>query len=158
VAPIFCASEVILATFLPIAYNSNRSRDCSPTPRQVSGSPNSDTVDTGGEFAASRQGPPEKRQEVSEPHLSQLIGVDIPRNIVRTSNSPPVSLLGPPQEANRWLARFIRTYNLGDHRTERHSRIDDWLGHLPAEGIRQMCAWERFCMFARELEGRAVGH
>jgi hypothetical protein len=61
------------------------------------------------------------------------------------------------EEANRWLARFIRTYNLGDHRTERHSRIDDWLGHLPAEGIRQMCAWERFCTFAREPERRAVG-
>ena len=46
------------------------------------------------------------------------------------------------EEANRWLARFVRTYNLGDHRTGRHSRIDDWLGHLPAEGIRQMCAWD----------------
>ena len=39
---------------------------------------------------------------------------------------------------------------------ERHSRIDDWLGHLPAEGVRQMCAWERFCMFAREPERRLV--
>jgi hypothetical protein len=56
------------------------------------------------------------------------------------------------EEANRWLARFIRTYNLGEHRSERHSRIDDWLGHLPAEGVRQMCAWERFCVFAREPE------
>src|SRR5271157_6084543 len=60
------------------------------------------------------------------------------------------------EEANRWLARFIRTYNLGEHRSERHSRIDDWLGHLPAEGVRQMCAWERFCMFAREPERRIV--
>jgi hypothetical protein len=25
------------------------------------------------------------------------------------------------EEANRWLARFIRTYNLGEHRSERHS-------------------------------------
>ena len=60
------------------------------------------------------------------------------------------------EEANRWLARFIRTYNLGEHRSERHSRIDDWLGHLPAEGVRQMCTWERFCMFAREPERRVV--
>jgi hypothetical protein len=60
------------------------------------------------------------------------------------------------EEANRWLARFIRTYNLGEHRSERHSRIDDWLGHLPAEGVRQMCTWERFFMFAREPERRAV--
>jgi hypothetical protein len=60
-------------------------------------------------------------------------------------------------EANLWLARFIITYNGGDHRSEPHSRIDDWLAHLPAEGVRQMCAWERFCAFAREPERRLVG-
>ena len=60
-------------------------------------------------------------------------------------------------EANLWLARFITTYNGGDHRSEPHSRIDDWLAHLPADGIRQMCAWERFCAFAREPERRLVG-
>jgi hypothetical protein len=60
-------------------------------------------------------------------------------------------------EANRWLARFIATYNRGDHRSEPHSRIDDWLGRLPPDGIRQMCAWERFCAFAREPERRQVG-
>jgi hypothetical protein len=59
-------------------------------------------------------------------------------------------------EANRWLARFITTYNRGDHRSEPHSRLDDWLAHLPADGIRQMCAWERFCSFAREPERRVV--
>ena len=61
------------------------------------------------------------------------------------------------EEANRWLARFIATYNRGDHRSEPHSRIDDWLGHLPADGVQQMCAWERFCAFAREPERRLVG-
>lgn len=60
-------------------------------------------------------------------------------------------------EANRWLARFIATYNAKDHRSEPHSRIDDWLAHLPADGIRQMCTWERFCAFAREPERRLVG-
>jgi hypothetical protein len=60
-------------------------------------------------------------------------------------------------EANLWLARFIVTYNGGDHRTEPHARIDDWLAHLPADGVRQMCAWERFCAFAREPERRQVG-
>jgi hypothetical protein len=60
-------------------------------------------------------------------------------------------------EANRWLARFIATYNGGDHRSEPHARIDDWLAHLPADGVRQMCAWERFCAFAREPERRLVG-
>ena len=53
--------------------------------------------------------------------------------------------------------RFIVTYNGGDHRTEPHARIDDWLAHLPADGVRQMCAWERFCAFAREPERRQVG-
>jgi hypothetical protein len=60
-------------------------------------------------------------------------------------------------EANRWLARFVAAYNRGDHRSEPHSRIDDWLAHLPADGVRQMCAWERFCVFAREPERRLVG-
>jgi hypothetical protein len=60
-------------------------------------------------------------------------------------------------EANRWLARFVATYNRGDHRSEPHSRIDDWVAHLPADGVRQMCAWERFCVFAREPERRLVG-
>ncbi len=59
-------------------------------------------------------------------------------------------------EANQWLARFIVSYNAGDHRTEPHSRLDDWLAHLPADGVRQMCAWERFCAFAREPERREV--
>ena len=35
--------------------------------------------------------------------------------------------------------------------------MDDWLAHLPADGVRQMCAWERFCAFAREPERRLVG-
>src|SRR5271156_2124150 len=39
-------------------------------------------------------------------------------------------------EANRWLARFVATYNRGDHRSEPHSRVDDWLAHLPAPGGR----------------------
>ena len=60
-------------------------------------------------------------------------------------------------EANRWLARFIATYNQNDHRSEPHARIDDWLAHLPADGVRQMCIWERFCAFAREPERRVVG-
>lgn len=64
---------------------------------------------------------------------------------------------GSEEEANQWLARFIATYNARDHRNEPHSRIDDWLAHLPAEGIRQMCAWGRFCAFAREPERRRVG-
>jgi len=61
------------------------------------------------------------------------------------------------EEANRGLVHFIDGYNARDHRSEPHSRIDDWLGHLPADGIRAMCTWERFCSFAREPERRQVG-
>lgn len=42
------------------------------------------------------------------------------------------------EEANLWLRRALVTYNNGDHRSEAHARIEDWLRHLPAEGIRAM--------------------
>jgi len=60
-------------------------------------------------------------------------------------------------EANAWLRRFLVRYNGMQHRSEPHSRIEDWLKHLPAEGIREMCGWERFRTFAREPERRKVG-
>jgi hypothetical protein len=60
-------------------------------------------------------------------------------------------------EANAWLTNFVNRYNEKPHRREPHSRIEDWLGHLPEQGIREMCAWERFCAFAREPERRKVG-
>ena len=61
-------------------------------------------------------------------------------------------------EANNWLKHYIATtYNGGDHRSEQHSRLDDWLANLPPDGVHQMCAWERFCTFAREPERRLVG-
>ncbi|MEN3813573.1 IS481 family transposase [Chromobacterium piscinae] len=62
------------------------------------------------------------------------------------------------QQANEWLHRFlIHTYNQGDHRSEPHSRIEDWIANLPADGLREMCTWEQFCRFAREPERRKVG-
>lgn len=60
-------------------------------------------------------------------------------------------------EANRWLANYIAKYNDREHRQEPHSRFEDWLSRLPASGLRAMCAWERFCSFAREPERRVVG-
>ena len=60
-------------------------------------------------------------------------------------------------EANAWLTRFVDRENARDHRTEPHSRIEDWLEHHPEGGVRAMCAWERFCSFAREPERRTVG-
>jgi hypothetical protein len=54
------------------------------------------------------------------------------------------------------MRRALVTYNNGDHRSEPHSRVEDWLKHLPANGVRAMCSWERFCAFAREPERRDV--
>ena len=59
-------------------------------------------------------------------------------------------------EANLWMRRALVTYNNGDHRSEPHARVEDWLRHLPATGVREMCSWERFCAFAREPERRTV--
>ncbi|WP_163576432.1 DDE-type integrase/transposase/recombinase [Halomonas faecis] len=61
------------------------------------------------------------------------------------------------EEANRWLLQYLLHYNGKPHRTEPHSRIEDWLRNLPEAGVQQMCSWERFCTFAREPERRRVG-
>ncbi|MEP0925291.1 IS481 family transposase [Leptolyngbya sp. ST-U4] len=60
-------------------------------------------------------------------------------------------------EANAWLMKFLLHYNSRPHRSEPHSRMDDWVNNLPTSGIRQMCTWERFCTFARSPERRKVG-
>src|SRR3546814_10186284 len=54
------------------------------------------------------------------------------------------------------MRRALVTYNNGDHRSEPHARIEHWLRHLPGDGVRAMCSWERFCAFAREPERRTV--
>jgi hypothetical protein len=60
-------------------------------------------------------------------------------------------------EANAWLMKFLLHYNSRPHRSEPHSRMEDWVNNLPSGGIRQMCNWERFCTFARSPERRKVG-
>jgi hypothetical protein len=59
-------------------------------------------------------------------------------------------------EANQWLSNYLLHYNSQSHRQENHSRLEDWLKHLPTTGLPQMCSWERFCTFAREPEQRKV--
>jgi len=61
------------------------------------------------------------------------------------------------KQANEWLMRYLLNYNDQDHRSEKHSRLMDWLTNLPADGVRDMCTWEQFCRFAREPEPRKVG-
>jgi hypothetical protein len=60
-------------------------------------------------------------------------------------------------EANAWLGQFLLRYNGMQHRAEAHTRLEDWLQHLPPTGLRAMWDWERFCTFAREPERRKVG-
>ncbi|NPT62588.1 DDE-type integrase/transposase/recombinase [Paraburkholderia sp. 5N] len=60
-------------------------------------------------------------------------------------------------QANEWLLRYLQRYNDQRHRSEKHSRLEDWRAHLPDEGVRDMCTWEQFCRFAREPERRKVG-
>lgn len=60
-------------------------------------------------------------------------------------------------EANQWLFNYLLRYNNMDHRSEAHSRTEDWQLNLPATGIREMCSWDRFCTFAREPERCKVG-
>ena len=60
-------------------------------------------------------------------------------------------------QANTWLLRYLMRYNDQQHRSHPHSRLEDWLAHLPAEGLREMCTWEQFCRLAREPERRKVG-
>jgi hypothetical protein len=59
-------------------------------------------------------------------------------------------------EANAWLFNYLLRYNDSPHRSEPHSRMEDWVQNLPPEGLREMCSWERFCAFARESETRKV--
>jgi hypothetical protein len=59
-------------------------------------------------------------------------------------------------EANAWLFNYLLRYNASPHRSASHARMEDWVQHLPPEGLREMCSWERLCAFAREPETRKV--
>lgn len=60
-------------------------------------------------------------------------------------------------QANEWLWCYLTQYNNQRHRSEKHSRIEDWVANLPPEGVRDMCTWEQYRRFAREPESRKVG-
>jgi len=59
--------------------------------------------------------------------------------------------------ANEWLQNYVLRYNEKSHRSETHSRIDDWIKNITPSGINEMCSWDRFCTFAREPERKKVG-
>lgn len=60
-------------------------------------------------------------------------------------------------QANEWLWNYLSRYNAQRHRSEKHSRLEDWLANISQEGVRDMCSWEQYCRFAREPETRKVG-
>jgi len=60
------------------------------------------------------------------------------------------------QRANEWLLRYLIRYNAQRHRSETHSRLDDWLVKLPHEGLREMCTRKQFCRFMRTPEREKV--
>jgi hypothetical protein len=43
------------------------------------------------------------------------------------------------EEANAWLINFLMRYNAMEHRSEPHSRMEDWLENLPASGVQAGC-------------------
>jgi hypothetical protein len=60
-------------------------------------------------------------------------------------------------QANQWFAPHLIRHGNQSHRSRECSRMEDWIAGLPAEGLREMCAWEHFCRVAREPERRKVG-
>ena len=61
------------------------------------------------------------------------------------------------EEANAWLIPFLLRYNASPHRSGEGSRLEDWISHLPPEGLRPMCSWERYVELVREPVSRKVG-
>jgi hypothetical protein len=59
-------------------------------------------------------------------------------------------------EAHAGLFNYLLRYNDRPHRLEPHARMEDWVQHVPPEGVREMWSGERFCAFAREPETRKV--
>lgn len=55
------------------------------------------------------------------------------------------------------ISSYQERYNAQRHRSEKHSRLEDWLASIPRDGMRDMCTWEQYCRFAREPESRRVG-
>lgn len=59
-------------------------------------------------------------------------------------------------EANVMLTDYLKKYNDHQHRTEPHSRMEDWVKNIDG-AVKSMCSWERYCAFSREPEKRKVG-
>lgn len=56
-------------------------------------------------------------------------------------------------QVNEWLRNYLNRYNAQCHRSEKHSRLEDWLANISQGGVRDMCSWEQYYRFAREPAG-----
>jgi hypothetical protein len=84
--------------------------------------------------------------------------VERPLRTVQEAHETLYHFHGPQTEAeaHAWLFTYLLRSNDSPHRTEAHTRMEDWVQHLPPEGLREMGSWERFCTFARAPETRKV--
>ncbi|MEQ0077508.1 IS481 family transposase, partial [Klebsiella sp. CN_Kp118] len=85
--------------------------------------------------------------------------VERPFRTVKEAHETLYHFLKPETElqANEWLWNYLSRYNAQRHRSEKHSRLEDWLANIPRDGVRDMCSWEQYCRLAREPESRKVG-
>lgn len=60
-------------------------------------------------------------------------------------------------EANQWLANYLKQYNDGLHREGKLTRLEAWKQCLPDSGYRAMCSKEQFANMLREPQTREVG-
>jgi hypothetical protein len=85
--------------------------------------------------------------------------VERPFRTVKELHETPYHFHKPETEAEAvaWLLNFLLRYNDRHHRSEPHSRNEDWLKNLLAEGTRERCDGEGFCTSAREPQRRKGG-
>tara|TARA_B100000586_G_C20111441_1_gene430153 strand:- start:824 stop:2473 length:1650 start_codon:yes stop_codon:yes gene_type:complete len=84
--------------------------------------------------------------------------VERPFRTVKTSLESKYHFHQPQslEEANAWLTHYLDGYNDMPHRSESHSRLDDWKRNIPEQGFREMCTWKKFSSFVREPEQKKV--
>lgn len=67
------------------------------------------------------------------------------QDIVYTLTQQGVTLRATEQPVNTRSAAgkaSLSRYNAQRHRSEKHSRLEDWLTNIPRYGVRDMCSWE----------------
>jgi hypothetical protein len=84
--------------------------------------------------------------------------VERPCRTVKEAHATVYPFHEPQREtaAKAWLCTYLLRDNDQPHRAASQSRMEDWQLHLPPEGLREMCSWERCCTCARAPAPRKV--